>query len=62
MLDPSAPDYETETFEISDFGAVQWKGGSGSSALAEYNTEYTMLVEVTLTARTTCSCVLPTFT
>jgi len=45
-LDPSAPDYETETFEISDFGAVQWKGGSGSSALAEYNTEYTMLVEV----------------
>lgn len=45
-LDKSAPDYETETFEISDFGAVQWKGGSGSSALAEYNTEYTMLVEV----------------
>lgn len=45
-LDPAAPDYDTETFEISDFGAVQWKGGTGSLSVAEYDTEYTMLVEV----------------
>ena len=46
-LDDSSGSYDDEVLEISEFGSVIWsEPGQSSSALAQFNTRYTMNVEV----------------